>query len=84
MKHYQYTTSGTCSKLIDITINDDMTVENISFTGGCHGNLQGISALVKGQHIDEVINRLKGIRCRDKATSCPDQLACALQQIKRS
>ncbi len=84
MKHYQYTTSGTCSKLIDITINDDMTVENIAFTGGCHGNLQGIAALVKGQHIDEVIGRLKGIKCRDKATSCPDQLACALQQIKQN
>lgn len=83
MKQYQYTTSGTCSRLIDIKLNDDMTVDSISFVGGCHGNLQGIGALVKGLHIDEVISRLDGIRCRDKATSCPDQLACALKQIKQ-
>ncbi len=81
MKHYSYTTSGTCSRQIDIEINDDNTIGEVSFTGGCHGNLQGVSALIKGMPADEVISRLQGIRCGAKPTSCPDQLACALRQI---
>lgn len=79
---YRYATSGTCSRLIEIDI-DDNKISDIRFVGGCHGNLQGISALTKGMNIDEVIDRLRGIRCGNKATSCPDQLALALEEIKR-
>ena len=81
--HYQYNTSGTCSRLIDIEINPESgVIEDVRVTGGCHGNLQGIGALVKGLKPEQVIERLKGIKCGNKATSCPDQLACALSQIK--
>lgn len=82
MGHYQYKTTGTCSRLIDIEVNDDNTLGDISFLGGCNGNLQGIGKLVKGMKIDDVIARLKGINCNGKGTSCPDQLAKALEQIK--
>ena len=77
-KHYHYTPQGTCSRDIEITIDDDGRVENVTFTGGCHGNLQGIGSLVRGMTPEEVIGRLKGIKCGAKSTSCPDQLACAL------
>lgn len=78
---YQYTTSGTCSRSIEIEVNDGI-VGDVRFVGGCHGNLQGIGALIKGMKADEVIARLEGIRCGNKPTSCPDQLACALRAIK--
>lgn len=77
---YQYQTNGTCSRIIEIEIEDGV-IADISFVGGCHGNLQGISALVKGLRPADVIDRLKGIRCGNKATSCPDQLATALESI---
>ncbi|MBR2101968.1 MAG: TIGR03905 family TSCPD domain-containing protein [Prevotella sp.] len=80
MKHITYQTSGTCSKAIDIDIDDDNRIQNVSFTGGCHGNLQGISTLVRGMKVDEVKEKLAGIRCGYKNTSCPDQLAQALSQ----
>ncbi len=79
---YTYTPTGVCSQKITIEINDDETIENVAFSGGCHGNLQGIAALVKGKTIDEVIAALSGIDCRMRGTSCPDQLAQALEQIK--
>ncbi len=79
---YTYTPTGVCAQQITIDINDDNTIENISFFGGCNGNLQGISALAKGKTLDEVISSLKGIRCGFKSTSCPDQLARALEEIK--
>lgn len=79
---YTYTPQGVCSKQITIDINDDETIESISFLGGCQGNLQGISALAKGRSIDEIIAVLRGIDCRGRGTSCPDQLANALEQIK--
>lgn len=80
---YKYRTFGTCSSEILIDINEDKeTINSVKFTGGCHGNLQGISALVKGKGIDEIISTLKGIDCRFKGTSCPDQLARALEEIK--
>lgn len=78
---YQYTTQGTCSRIIDFEVEDGI-VRNVRFTGGCHGNLQGIGALVEGMKIEDVIARLDGILCRDKPTSCPDQLARALKEIK--
>lgn len=82
MKELIYETQGTCSKAIRIRLNDDSTVESVDFLGGCAGNTQGIGMLVRGMKADEVISRLKGIRCGYKPTSCPDQLACALEQMK--
>lgn len=82
MKTIRYATTGTCSRSITITLDDNNVVEDVCFEGGCHGNTQGIAALVKGMHADEVIKRLKGIRCNAKPTSCPDQLARALEEVK--
>ena len=79
---FKYKTTGTCSREITIEINEDKTLGDVSFLGGCNGNLKGISALVKGKNIDEVISTLKGIDCNFRGTSCPDQLATALEQIK--
>ena len=81
--NYIYKTSGTCSRCINININDDDTLGDVSFVGGCNGNLKGIGCLVKGMKIDDVISRLKGIQCGEKGTSCPDQLAKALEEIKK-
>ena len=73
-----YKTKGTCSTSIDVELKDGV-IDSVKFTGGCNGNLQGISALVKGMKPEEAISRLKGIRCGFKPTSCPDQLSKALQ-----
>lgn len=81
MQHV-YNTQGTCSRQIIIDVNDDGIIEQVTFIGGCNGNTQGISSLVKGMKIDDVITKLKGIKCGFRPTSCPDQLATALQQIK--
>lgn len=78
---HSYITSGTCSRKIDIEIENGV-IADIRFTGGCHGNLQGISAMAKGMKPADVIARLEGIRCGAKATSCPDQLAKALREIE--
>ena len=75
-----YKTKGTCSTSIDIELKDGV-IDSVQFTGGCNGNLQGISALVKGMKPEEAIRRLKGIRCGFKPTSCPDQLAHALEEM---
>ena len=80
-KTLSYTTKGTCSRQIDLTVEDDRVV-SVKFIGGCSGNTQGVAALVEGMPIDEAINRLKGIRCGFKDTSCPDQLALALLKTK--
>ena len=80
MRHITYTTHGTCSRLINIDINDSGEIADVSFVGGCNGNSQGIGALVRGQRPEDVIARLKGIRCGAKPTSCPDQLALALEE----
>ncbi len=79
--HYEYKTSGTCAGKIVLDIENGI-VENVRFIGGCHGNTQGISKLVEGMSVDEVITRLEGIRCGMKSTSCPDQLAKALIAAK--
>ena len=70
---------GVCSQKFEITLEDGR-IEDIKITGGCHGNLQGIAALVKGQDAREVVERLRGIRCGFKSTSCPDQIALALEK----
>lgn len=76
-----YNTCGTCSRQIEIVCDND-TVESVKFIGGCSGNTQGVAALVKGMKIDDAIERMKGICCGPKPTSCPDQLAHALEIIK--
>jgi len=78
---YQYLTSGTCSRAINIKTNEDGTIDDVTFIGGCHGNLQGIAALIRGMKPEDVIARLEGIDCRGKGTSCPDQLAKALKRM---
>lgn len=75
---YEYKTKGTCSQRILFDIQDEK-VYNVQFVGGCNGNLQGISKLVEGMDIHEVIEKIRGIRCGMKPTSCPDQLATALK-----
>ena len=76
-----YKTFGTCSREITFDVVDNK-ITNVSFLGGCNGNLQGISKLVEGMDIDEVIARVEGIKCGARQTSCPDQLAAALKMYK--
>lgn len=83
MKTYDVRPQGVCCRGMHIAVENGK-VAGATFDGGCHGNLQGIAALVKGMCIDDVITRLKGIRCGMKVTSCPDQLASALEAIKAS
>ena len=80
---YVYTTKGTCSTKIELEL-DGNVVHNVKFTGGCHGNLQGIAALCEGKKADEIIESLSGIKCGFKQTSCPDQLAKALVDATKS
>ncbi|MCR5180527.1 MAG: TIGR03905 family TSCPD domain-containing protein [Bacteroidaceae bacterium] len=84
MKHIQYQTQGTCSRLIDVVADDNDIIQQVAFLGGCNGNLQGISRMVQGLHADDVISRLSGIQCGAKPTSCPDQLCEALKQLKNA
>ncbi len=76
---YTYKTRGTCSSQITFDLEDNI-VSNVSFYGGCNGNLKGIAQLVEGMTAEEVIEKLSGIRCGFKSTSCPDQLAQAINQ----
>ena len=82
-KHIMYETHGTCSKMIDVTCDADDRIQQVFFLGGCNGNLQGISQLVRGQKIDDVIPKINGIKCGTKGTSCPDQLCRALEELKQ-
>lgn len=77
---YTYKTRGTCSREIQFEVNDGV-VSKVSFVSGCNGNLQGIGQLVEGMKVEDVIKRLKGIDCNGKGTSCPDQLARALEEV---
>ena len=77
---YVYKTKGTCSTKIEVELEGNI-VRNVVFTGGCHGNLQAIPKLVEGMTVEEVERRISGIRCGFKNTSCPDQLATALESI---
>ncbi len=80
---YRFGTQGICARQIIVDVDEDTeTVNRVQFVGGCSGNTQGVAALVKGRKIDEVVGLLKGIDCNFKGTSCPDQLACALEQIQ--
>lgn len=82
IKHVTYTPQGVCSRQIDIELEDGV-IRSIRFTGGCHGNTQGVSVLATGMRADEVIARLRGTDCKGRGTSCPDQLARALEQALR-
>ena len=79
--YLNYRTQGTCSSNIELEVVDGI-IRQVTFWGGCNGNLQGISRLVKGMPVEEVISRVEGIRCGFKPTSCPDQLAQALKQFR--
>lgn len=79
----QFRTQGTCCRLMQVVIQDEKIL-SVQFMGGCHGNLQGISKLVEGMTIDAVVEKLQGIKCGDKSTSCPDQLAQGLLLYKQS
>ena len=81
MKEIVYETQGTCSKAIRIVLDDEQKIEEVEFFGGCDGNTKGISTLVRGMKAEYVIKKLRGIRCGYKATSCPDQLAQALEKM---
>ena len=80
MPPIQYNTRGTCSRAIDLELDDDGIITAVSFSGGCSGNTQGVSALVRGMKAEDAIARLEGIRCGFRPTSCPDQLAQALKK----
>lgn len=81
MAKFTYQPQGVCSSQIDFEVENGI-VSNVRFTRGCSGNTQGIGALVEGMQIDEVIRRLKGTKCNGRGTSCPDQLARALELSK--
>jgi len=83
MKHYTYKPHGVCSRQIDIDLEDGI-IKNVAFTGGCSGNTQGVCALIKGMSVDDAIERLRGIHCGPRPTSCPDQLSIALEQAKEA
>ena len=80
MKHIEYKTQGTCSKVISFDLDDNNIIRNCKFEGGCNGNLKGISKLVEGRSALEVMELLKGNTCGPRSTSCPDQLSKALEQ----
>ena len=81
LKKVTYQTHGTCSKYICISVDEDGVVQDAQFIGGCDGNTKGVCALIRNMKAKEVIARLKGITCGNKPTSCPDQLATALQEM---
>lgn len=82
--HFQYIPQGTCSRRIEFDIDNEGIVTNISFLGGCNGNLKGICALANGQHAADLIRQLQGLQCGAKGTSCPDQFACALSEAMKN
>ena len=79
MKKFTYQTKGVCSRSIDIEIDGDI-IQSVRDNGGCSGNTQGVAALVRGMSVQDAIERLSGIKCGFKSTSCPDQLAVALRE----
>jgi len=79
---YHFTPKGVCSRNFHADVNDEGVIESLSIEDGCDGNGQGMSRMVQGRHIDEVITLLSGIRCGRKSTSCPDQIAKMMAEIK--
>ena len=81
MKHLTYTPTGVCAKQLDIDTEDGI-IKKVEITGGCHGNSQGVASLLKGMPLEDAIQRMEGICCKGKPTSCPDQLAQALKTMR--
>ena len=77
---YSYVPKGVCSRQINLEVENGIVIK-LEVIGGCNGNLQGISKLVEGMKVEDVIERLKGIDCKERGTSCPDQIARALEEI---
>lgn len=82
-KHIEYKTKGTCARAVIVDVEDGV-ITDCQFVGGCSGNTQGVAALVKGMKVDEAVAKIKGIKCGMKSTSCPDQLALALEEAANS
>ena len=82
-KRIEYKTRGTCSRMVTVEVEDGV-ITNCAFNGGCSGNTQGVAALVIGMRVEDAINRMQGIKCGFKPTSCPDQLATALKEYRES
>ena len=82
-KHIEYKTTGVCSRMI-IVDTEDGVITDCKFVGGCAGNTQGVAALVVGMKVEDAVNKIKGIKCGFKPTSCPDQLATALEEALNS
>ena len=81
---YRFKPKGVCSQEMIFNINEDNTIESLEVIGGCNGNLKGIGKLIKGMKIDDVIERLEGVTCNIRPTSCPDQIAKALKEYKNT
>jgi uncharacterized protein (TIGR03905 family) len=82
-KHIEYKTKGTCSRAVIVDVEDGV-ITDCQFIGGCSGNTQGVASLVKGMKVEEAVAKIKGIKCGMKSTSCPDQLALALEEAANS
>ena len=82
-KHIEYKTKGTCARAVIVDVEDGV-ITDCQFVGGCSGNTQGVAALVKGMKVEEAVAKIKGIKCGMKSTSCPDQLALALEEAANS
>lgn len=80
---FEYIPKGTCSRLIEIEVENDV-IKDLRIKGGCSGNLQGVAALCRGRKVGDVAEALRGIRCGDKLTSCPDQIGHALEALQRA
>lgn len=80
MEEYNYRTHGTCARMVTFSLDDGNCVHDVSFMGGCNGNLKGIASLIEGMPAQDVIDRVSGTTCGPKSTSCPDQLARALSE----
>ena len=81
-KHVEYKTKGTCSRMVIVDVEDGV-ITDCRFEGGCSGNTQGVAALVIGMRVEDAIARIKGIKCGPRSTSCPDQLALALESVNQ-
>ena len=82
-KHIEYKTKGTCARAVIVDVEDGV-ITDCQFVGGCSGNTQGVAALVKGMKVEDAVAKIKGIKCGMKSTSCPDQLALALEEAANS
>ena len=82
-KHIEYKTTGTCARAVIVDVEDGV-ITDCEFVGGCSGNTQGVASLVKGMKVEEAVAKIKGIKCGMKSTSCPDQLALALEEAVNS